>query len=349
MATAWGFTSCLGDNDDDVTLYDDMAITNFALTVVNQLVTVQSSTGVDSTYKKSITSGLPVFNIDHYKQQIFNTTPLPAKCDLEHILASVVSKNNGVVTIKSLTSDSLFYYSSTDSIDFSKPRIFRVYATDNSGYRDYTVTVNMSGGDVSEEVNWEEFPSGHEAIPAALYHQIQVAAGESGKFNLSKDSGNTWTEELIGEGEDSSLLPTSNIAWVTFPFKRNPNTDYEMMVGALDGLDNYFTFWRKIVEKDDQAPVAKWANMPIETERLYQLPKMDCLNLIWFNDNLYAIGNDGKIYKSRDQGITWRTTTDFALPKDLESYNVKVITDADGNLWILNSDSGRVWRGTMTK
>jgi hypothetical protein len=348
MMTAWGLTSCLKDNDEEVTLHDDMVITDFALTVVNQFVTVKSSSGADSTYKKTIISGLPIFNIDQNKGQIFNNTPLPANCDLKHILASVGSKNNGVITIKSMISDSLFYFSSTDSIDFSQPRLLRVYASDNSGFRDYTITVNMAETE-SGKMLWDEFPAGSEEIEQALYQQILLTPGDASKFNLSKDSGNTWTEELIGDNEDASLLPTSTLAWLVFPFKANANTDYEMLVGILDSESTTYTFWRKIVDKNAEAPTAKWVNMPIETDRQYLLPLMDSLSLIWYNENLYAIGNNGKIYKSIDQGISWRVCEDFTLPEDMESNNVKAVTDADGNLWILNADSGRVWKGVMSK
>ena len=355
IATALSLTSCLSDSDDSTyTLYNDTAITYFSLTAVNQFVTTKSTSGADSVYKRSVTTR-PVFSIDHYKQQIFNISPLPANCDLEHVLASVSSKNNGVVTIKSLISDSLFYFSTTDSIDVSQPRILRVYASDDSSYRDYTVTVNMSE-DVKEEMSWEEFAAGGEEIPAALYQDVviqkwDVADGgdEGDTFKLAKDGGNTWTDEIIAEGEDASLLPEGGVTWVTFPYKGNAHTDYEIMAGTLESAANGFTFWRKIVEKTAEAPVAKWVNMPIEVNRMYQLPKMDCLSLVWFNSNLYAIGNNGKIYKSRDQGISWRTDEDITFPEDLESYNVKAVTDADGNLWLLNTDSGRVWRGSMSK
>jgi len=42
-----------------------------------------------------------------------------------------------------LKSDSIFYHNSSDSVDFSQPRTFYVYATDGSGYRQYTIKVNV--------------------------------------------------------------------------------------------------------------------------------------------------------------------------------------------------------------
>ena len=63
-------------------------------------------------------------------------------------MCTATTVNNGVVYIKSLTSDSLRYFSSgSDSIDFSQPRVFRVFATDGSGSRDYTVSLTVRNQD----------------------------------------------------------------------------------------------------------------------------------------------------------------------------------------------------------
>ncbi|MDE6807055.1 MAG: hypothetical protein K2I98_01155, partial [Prevotella sp.] len=135
-------TGCLkSDNDMTVTTYGDMAITSITLGTMNRYTqTISPTTGNDTIIKSTYTgSGYPL-SIDQLGRRIYNETELPVGTDLKHVVVSLSTLNGGIVAIKSLTSDSLTWYSSNDSIDFSQPRIFRVFAIDGSGSRDYTVT-----------------------------------------------------------------------------------------------------------------------------------------------------------------------------------------------------------------
>ena len=342
LSFALCLTSCLGDDDTNVTYSDDMVITSFALTAVNRYDTKTTSAGKDTTTITKLSSGLPVFTIDQYKNQIYNTEPLPAGCDLKHLLANISGK--GTILLKSMVSDSLFYYSSTDSIDFSQTRDICVYALDGSGYRIYQVTVNKMESE-DEDFHWSEYAAGSPEIPAALYQTFALQKSEGNGFQLSKDGGNTWSDEQLGDDENPSLLPESDIAWLSFPYSANKNTDYEIMAGSLSSDDTACTVWRKIVEKSEGAAPARWVNIPVADSKEYYLPKMSPLSLIWFDNAIYAIGNTGIFYKSRDGGITWKESDDISLPDGLESNNVKAITAEDGSIWLMDADSGRAWRG----
>lgn len=142
-------TSCLGDDDDELVTYSDTAITQFTLGTLNRYTkTVSSTTGNDTIIKSTLTGTNYPMTIDQLGCRIYNQTPLPVGTDVAHVICSTVSTlNSGVVAIKSMTSDSLRFYSSTDSIDFSQPRHFLVYANDGTGPRDYTVTLNVSQTD----------------------------------------------------------------------------------------------------------------------------------------------------------------------------------------------------------
>lgn len=143
LVAALGFTSCLSSDDEEVTLYSDTAITSFYISTAKIYSTTTSSTGGDSTYytTNSSMSDYP-FYINQLSGEIYNTDSLPSGTDLTKLLCSYGSKNSGLVYIENLAGDSLKYLSTTDSTDFSAPRYLRVYATDGSGYRRYTVTVN---------------------------------------------------------------------------------------------------------------------------------------------------------------------------------------------------------------
>lgn len=347
LSVVLSLTSCLKGADDDVDIsqYDDMVITSFTLTAVNKYTTKTSSDGTKTVSKTTLNSGLPVFSIDQYKYKIFNNVPLAAECDLKHVLVTITTKKNGVVAIKSLTSDSLFQHAYTDSIDFSQPRIFRVFALNDSGYRDYQVVVNKEDNTTVSENQWERVAN-EESAPKALYQDYVLQKGEADTFQLSKDGGNTWSNELLGDGEDTSLLPTDNIAWVSFPYSASTNTDYELMAGSCGNAGEACTVWRKIVEKDAPETSAKWVNIPTDDSKNYYLPKMGALTLVYYKGNVYAIGDDGHIYKSRDGGITWKKTDDFTIPKELGSHHITAATDERGELYLRDLENGELWHLT---
>ncbi len=137
------FASCLESDDDSTTYPSDAAITAFTLGTVNCYTTTTSSTGADSLIKTTVTGSSYVFYIDQMTRTIYNPDSLPYGCDVKHLVCTITSKNSGSVVLKSMTSDSLRYYSSTDSLDFSVPRTISVYSLDASNHVDYTVTVNV--------------------------------------------------------------------------------------------------------------------------------------------------------------------------------------------------------------
>lgn len=143
--------SCLNDdNDDNITYYGDTAITSFSLGTMNRYLTTKALTQVDengnpldSVYKETYTGSSYVFTIDQLQREIYNPDSLPLHTDPAHVICTVGTKNSGLLLIKDVDSDTLRYYQSTDSIDFTHPREFRVYANDGSAYRNYTVKLNV--------------------------------------------------------------------------------------------------------------------------------------------------------------------------------------------------------------
>ncbi len=135
--------SCLSSDYDNVTYYADTAITAFSLGTLNRYLTTISSEGEDSTYSEEVTGSLYKFYIDQLKQEIYNPDSLPVGTDAEHVICALSTKNSGIVLVKNVDSDTLAYFSSTDSLDFTTPREFQVYSTDGMAYRKYIVSVNV--------------------------------------------------------------------------------------------------------------------------------------------------------------------------------------------------------------
>ena len=179
--------SCSTADNNTVTLYNDAAIQSFTLGTMNRYVDNVKSTYAGSRY---------AFHIDQANRLIYNTDSLPMGTDKQHVICSVSALNNGLVMIEHDTKgDTLDFYASTDSIDFSRPRVFRVYASDGSGYSRYTVKVNVHQED-GETFKWRKMAS----IPAmtglrtlAYQDRVYVFGNEGGQAKAySTQDGSTW-------------------------------------------------------------------------------------------------------------------------------------------------------------
>ncbi len=154
--------SCLGDDTgyDDLVYYSDTAIASFSLGTLNRTMWTKSSEGEDSSYVADLDASGYKFYIDQLKREIYNPDSLPVGTDVAHVICNVSGKNGGTVIVvhKDVEGeDSLAYFVSTDSIDFTEPREFRVYANDGSAYRSYKVSVNVHKEN-PDSFNWHKAP-----------------------------------------------------------------------------------------------------------------------------------------------------------------------------------------------
>ena len=357
-------TSCLKDRESNTQYYNDTAIASFKLATVNRYVHTTSSTGADSVYKSTLSDPV-VFTIDQQQFKIYNTDSLPSDVDLNHVLATVTSKNSGVVVLNLATTtgaDSLIYYSSTDSIDFENLKDLRVYAQDGSAFRSYEVKVNVhkvqTGKMIWEKKTIADLPidtkktAWEEKVATAGLKQLigygtveGYALGNDGLLMVSRDNGETWTADELDE--DAAWLPSENIGFASWAFEMNDSTDYQLMVGNSSIVDKACVVWRKVAEYSKRSLPSKWVLIPTVDQGKYYLPKMDKLSIVRFNGAVLAIGNDKKIYVSRDQGITWKTSAKYTLPSELGTSNLSATTDENGYLWLVGKDTGEVWRGLI--
>ena len=389
-------TSCLGNGDDDTTVYSDMAITAFTLGTLNRYThSTSSDTGNDTIIKSTLTGSNYNMAIDQSSYRIFNQDLLPSGTDLAHVtISSVSTLNNAIVTLKSLTSDSIRFFSTSDSIDFTTPRVFRVFPTNMEGYRDYTVTLSvdesaglsfewnkvdtradlqglsenhlvafgdsvrlvdqnvvtadncafrLNGANVerSEDLdNWTVMGT------AALKQLVGVgtkglfALGTDGMMKRSEDNGATWLDETLDE--DASLLPVSDIAMTSWDYTPLDSTDYLLMVG--NDAQNQVRVWRKINQYGGVSKGGKWVYMPVDLNNPYALPVLQHLSLAYYNNMVLALGSDKVIYQSADQGITWKESSKYALPTDLQGTVMSLAADSQNRLWVV-TDAGEVWLG----
>ena len=352
-------TSCLSSNETEITVYDDMAIKTFTLGTLNRYLHTTSSEGEDSVYKVSYSASAYKMNIDQLGHKISNVDSLLTGTDMAHVICTVTTKNNSVVYVKSLTSDSLTYLSSgNDSIDFTAPRTFRVFATDGSGYRDYTVTLSartQNAGIFSwTEADEADFPlpadkAVREAAETAgltyigSTHTEAYAMNGEGIIVETTDAGSTWTEAAFDT--DVALLPKSDMAYTAWHL--NVRTDYALLAGYNPEVnDSTMVLWRKLADYERKG---QWVYMPLDEKNPYYLPKMDHISLVYYNNAVLAFGSGKNIYASRDQGITWKPTSTYSFPDDFpDEHPFKAVTDEEGYIWLMDTASGQTWKGRLS-
>jgi hypothetical protein len=332
-------TSCLS-NSNEVTLYDDMAVTSFTLGTLNRYLHTTSDSGTDSVYKTTFAGSSYVMYIDQVGRKIFNRDSLPVGTDISRVICTIITRNNGVALLKSMTSDSLSYYNSTDSIDFSKPRILRVYSSDGMGFSDYEVTLNVRKVEAGT-FHWMQ--QSESELPATYTSNWQFKLNETGDGIYSSiDDGLTWTAGTYDT--DTKLLPTANASFACW--RLNNGMDYALLVGDNAVQDSAVVVWRKLI---DDVKSTDWVYMPLAEGNNYYLPKGRFYWLLPFRDaSVLAIDEVGTIYQSRDQGITWKTEPQMVCPTGLTGV-AAASTDGVDEVWLKDATTGVVWYGIMTE
>lgn len=273
--------SCLGTDDTETTLYDDAAITAFGIATAKLYVQTP-----DTTYWTTTTDVADYpFEIDHQNGTIINRDSLPVGVDPTKLLVSYSSKNSsivGIMPVGETSRDSLRYLLTTDSLDFTTPRLITVIASDGSGYRDYTVTVNIHKeyGDScywSQPVVNADIAKMNHAKAICLGSDICVVGTDGAttsivKWNTSYPSGASTTATTLGTDAYKNIAVMGNNAYI---------------------LDN-----GKLLSTPDFANYTEIAT----ATSLRQLIGAG-------TSTLYAIDNDGNIAKSDDLGATWTTET----------------------------------------
>ena len=333
-------TSCLGGNDDSTTTYDDAVITSFQLGTLNKYTHQTTSAGVDTVYKSTFKGSTYMMSIDQVGHRIFNRDSLPVGTDVAHVVCTLSTLHNGIPYFKSMVSDTLWLYSSTDSIDFSSPRILRVFSTDGVGYNDYTVTLNVRS-QAEATIAWTQMPEGTK-IPQTSMNGWAFAINETGDGIVSSnDQWATTIQETLDT--DASLLPTSNYGFACW--KLGQGLSYALLVGDNDLQENAAVVWRKVIDEDK---VSSWVFMPLDENNPYYLPKgLRYWLLPYKNGSVLAVGANSVFYQSRDQGITWKKDSKLMSPV---SHVAEAAIDEEGCLWLLESqETGTVWRGVINE
>ncbi len=353
LAALMLLASCKTEDETTLTLYGDAAITSFTLGTLNRYVAGEKITYAGSAYP---------MQIDAVGKTIENVDSLLIYTDASHVVCTVGTRNNGIIGIKSLTDDTYKTYSSSDSIDFSQERTFRVWASDGGGYTDYKVKVNVHKQD-GEETVWqkqtgatkptETLPTGIKQLLGKSSYEA-YAISEGGKVMHKATNATDWTQDIADDHEDIASVPSTDIALVSYPMALADSMDYVLLAGTVSGTKT--AVWRKIVDNRGKKATGNWTYLDRGSETQYLLPALTGLNLIRYDGVVLAFGGDFKqIYESRDNGITWKVSSRILMPSDFDYSQAKkmlVKTDADNYIWLYcdyADGSLHVWKGRLNR
>lgn len=302
-------SSCLSSDETTVEYTHDTAITAFSLGSLDRYT--KTKAGKDTLLKANVKGSDYKFYIDQAQRLIYNVDSLPCGVRDTAILATISSKNNSPILLMDInkTDSVAAYYSSSDSINFSKRRFIRVYSSDYSAYAEYKVDVNVHK-ELPYEFKWHELAQNNSQL-AAFSDLKAVACGDDIYVFGKTDEGTQVLKSAINDGS----------AWSSIMMNVNLSSDAYQSAVALEGK-LYISDGGKVYASAD---AATWALVSSENADVKQLIGAS-------SKNLYAYNTAAGISVSKDKGVSWeqeKLDTDKAyLPTQNISMNVAGVLSA---------------------
>lgn len=299
----------MSSDETTVEYTHDTAITAFSLGSLDRYT--KTKAGKDTLLKANVTGSDYKFYIDQAQRLrlIYNVDSLPCGVRDTAILATISSKNSSPILLMDINKkDSVAgYYSSSDSINFSKPRRIRVYSSDYSAYAEYEVTVNVHK-ELPYEFKWHKLAQSNSQL--AEFSDLKAVACGDDIYVFGKTAeGIKVLKSAINDGN----------AWSSIMMNVSLNSDaYQSAVALDDKL--YIADGGKVYASAD---AAKWT---VVSENA------DIRQLIGASSKyLYAYTAAG-ISVSKNQGASWeqeKLDTDAdSLPTQNISMNVAGVLSA---------------------
>lgn len=278
----FSLASCLGNDSTDITTYDDTAITAFSIGKVKRHQTTSKGKDTTVVYDASTTK----FYIDQLRHEIYNVDSLPVGVDASKILTKLSTKHSGTAVYQNLKDTTWLYFSTTDSIDYSKPRRFRVYSSSGSSYQDYTVKVNVH----QEEADKFVWASATTTLPILAQMTGLKAIQQGSRIYVFGTVGNTIHVVAGEQSAPTSFTEVSLSTPLSTEAAQNMvvlnDTVYTLSDGKLLGSTQISNGFYTLAS----------------TPNLRQLLGTD-------RQQIYALTNSNTIVSSKDKGQTWVEAT----------------------------------------
>lgn len=198
-------TSCLEDNTEEATAY--ASIVSFSINDVKKVVTSTDASGNDTTYTVTVDGDLYPFSIDHVTGQIYNPDSLPVGTDVTKVTVNIGYEGYYIVRGEG---EEAAAYASTDSIDFTAPVRFTVYATDGISNRSYYVRLNVHR-DNPDSLVWQR-PTGNNFPGEKMTAQKATIMGNRLYVLAECDGTPAMTSTALADGTQwTALTPVTGL------------------------------------------------------------------------------------------------------------------------------------------
>lgn len=148
-------TSCLDNDVEQITYTSETSITGFSLGTLNINRMGKDKNGLDSPYVDTLDCSNYPFTIDQINRIITNKDSLPVGTHIDKVITSI-TYDAGMLGYTPKGSDHDTIWTSTDSIDFTDPVEFKVYAYSGVEGKPYKVTINVHKQE-PDTISWKKF------------------------------------------------------------------------------------------------------------------------------------------------------------------------------------------------
>lgn len=202
-------TSCLDNDVDQITYTSETSITGFSLGTLHIDRVGKDKNGLDSPYVDTLDCSNYPFTIDQINRTITNKDSLPVGTHIDKVITSI-TYDAGMLAYKPKGSERDTIWTSTDSIDFTDPVEFKVYAYSGVEGKPYTITINVHKQE-PDTISWKKFDN-NPFSAGNLSEQKAVYANEK-VYVFGKNGNGTHIEYSdVANDNPSSWVPvTDNI------------------------------------------------------------------------------------------------------------------------------------------
>lgn len=203
IASAFLLTSCLEEETLELSPYAD--ITSFSINDISTQVHSLTATGKDTITTVKVTGANYLFSIDHNAGLIYNQDSLPKGTDVTKVTVNIGYEGGYI-----LYGHETAIYDSEDSIDFTHPVPFTVYAADGEGSRSYYVRLNVHRSDM-DSLLWTPMSGTRFAGEQMDDLKALTANGVIHVFAQTRE-GLSMTSASTTDGMWSSLTPANGVS-----------------------------------------------------------------------------------------------------------------------------------------
>lgn len=189
---------------------NDCAITNMIVGSLTRTMHTINTYGRDTTYTTTVSGSVYPMYIDQYKQEIYNPDSLPLGTHVTKVAFSSIS-SDGIISYRTdWGTDSL--YSTSDSLNFTNPRIFTCYSYSGLEKKVYTVHVNVHQVD-PEVFQWGVMTEGNNLLKNITTQRALVKDDKVYVFAISNGQGFVFTSSVNdGATWEGSALNLNNFS-----------------------------------------------------------------------------------------------------------------------------------------